>query len=216
MKLTDRQSGIALIAGSAGILLTLGLHPSGRGMIDPATYEAVTRHLIEVHSIALFGLPLWFLGALGLSRRLDSAGHSAIFPLTFFSFGIAAMLTGVVFDGLVSPGLARQIVNAAPGTGQGWRIAFNANEVVAMSFVHVFEMASPLAIVLWSIMIARRGAFPRGLGYFGILVGVAAIIALVSGHLDREHHAFVASILLQSLWLIGIGITMCQTRPNAA
>jgi hypothetical protein len=215
MKLSDRESGFALIAGSLGILLTLGLHPSGRGMLDPATYEAVTRHLVEVHSIALFSLPFWFLGALGLSRRLDSAGHQAIFPLTFFSFGIAAMLTGVIFDGLVTPGLVRQLVNAAPEAGQGWRIAFIANEVVTMSFVHVFEMALPLAMVLWSVMIARRGVFPRGLGYLGILVGIAAIVALVSGHLDQNHHAFMVSILLQSLWLVSIGVVLCQSsRPS--
>jgi hypothetical protein len=215
MNLTDRESGFAFILGSVGILLTLGFHPSGRGMLDPATYVAVTRHLVEVHSIALFSLPFWFLGALGLSRRLDAAGHSAIFPQTFFSFGLAAMLTGVVFDGLVTPGLIRQLVEAAPEARQGWRIAFIANEVVSMSFVHVFEMAMPLAMVLWSLMIARSGVLPRELGYFGILVGMAAIVALLSGHLDHEQHAFLASILLQSIWLIGVGIGLCRTKRES-
>jgi len=215
MKLTDRESGFALIAGSVGILVTLSFHPSGHGMFDPATYETVTRRLVEVHSIALFSLPLWFLGALGLSRRLDSAGDGAIFPLTAFVFGIAAMLTGVVFDGLVTPGLARQLVNAAPEARQGWRTAFIANQVATLSFVHVFEMALPLAMVLWSVMIARTGALPRGLGYYGILIGGAAIVALVSGRLDREHHAFLASILLQVTWLIAVGIPLCYT-PRAS
>src|SRR5215469_10246963 len=112
MNLTDRMSGLALIVGSVGVLLTLGLHPSGKGLIDPATYMAVTRHLMDVHSIALLSLPLWFLGAYGLSRRLAAAGHVAIVPLTLYGFGLAAMLSGVICDGLVMPGLARQIVNA--------------------------------------------------------------------------------------------------------
>src|SRR3974390_3306974 len=107
MNLDDRTSGLALIAGTVGVLATLGLHPSGEGIIDPAQYEAVTRHLIEVHSIALLSLPLWFLGAYGLSRRLACAGHATIVPLVFYGFALSAMMSGVVFDGLVAPGLAR-------------------------------------------------------------------------------------------------------------
>jgi hypothetical protein len=208
MNLTDRMSGIAFIAGSVGVLTTLTLHPSGPGMLDAATYDAVTRHLVEVHSIALLSLPLWFLGAIGLSRRLDSAGHAAIVPLTFYGFGLTAMLSCVVFDGLVMPSLAREIVNAAPQTTQGWQIAFNSNEVVAMSFLHVFQVASSLSIILWSIMIAKKGVLSRSLGYFGLLVGASTLFALFAGHLDRSHHAFALSIFLQIAWLISVGISL--------
>jgi hypothetical protein len=211
MNLNDRMSGLALIVGSVGVLMTLGLHPSGRGIVDPATYEEVTRHLIEVHSIALLSLPLWFLGAYGLSRKLAAAGHVAIVPLTFYGFGMAAMMTGVVFDGLVTPGLARQIVNATPNTSQGWRIAFNANQVVDMAFVHVFLVASSLAIVLWSVMIIRKGVLARGVGMFGLLVGLAAILALLSGYTDKHEHVFLLSILLQAAWLATIGVLLYRT-----
>jgi hypothetical protein len=211
MNLTDRMSGLALIVGSVGVLLTLGLHPSGRGIVDPATYMAVTRHLMEVHSIALLSLPLWFLGAYGLSRKLAAAGHVAIVPLTFYGFGMAAMLSGVICDGLVMPGLARQIVNAPAGAGQGWRVAFNVNELVAMTFVHVFLVASSLAIMLWAVMIVRKGAMARGLGYFGVVVGAATILTTVSGYLDQYHHVFAMTILLQAAWLVSVGGTLCKT-----
>jgi hypothetical protein len=214
MNLTDRMSGLALIVGSVGVLLTLGLHPSGRGIIDPTTYMAVTRRLMEVHSIALLSLPLWFLGAHGLSRRLAAAGHAAIVPLTFYGFGMAAMLSGVICDGLVMPGLARQIVNTSPNTSQGWRIAFNANELVAITFVHVFLVASSLAIIFWSIMIARKGALARGLGYFGLVVGVGTVVAVLAGYLDQHEHAFVMSILLQAAWLVSVGGVMLGLQKS--
>jgi hypothetical protein len=169
---------------------------------------------MEVHSIALISLPLWFLGAYGLSRRLAEAGHVAIVPLAFYGFGMAAMLSGVICDGLVMPGLARQIVNAAPNASQGWRIAFNANELVAMTFVHVFLVGSALAILLWSIMIARKGAMARGLGYFGVAVGVATVLITISGYLDQYHHVFAMTILLQAAWLVSVGGVMLRT-PRA-
>jgi hypothetical protein len=177
-------------------------------MLDSTTYESVTRHLIEVHSIALLSLPLWFIGALGLSRKLDSAGHTAIVPLTFYGFGIAALLSCVIFDGLVMPGLARQIVEAVPEARQGWRIAFNANEVVATAFMDVFQVALSLAMILWSVMIVRKGVLSRSLGYFGLLVGASTLLALFGGHLDHSHHAFALSIFLQNVWLIAAGIAL--------
>jgi hypothetical protein len=216
MNLTDRTSGVALIAGSIGVLATISLHPLGQGLFDPATYESVTRHLMVVHSIALLSLPLWFLGAIGLSRRLDSGGHAAIVPLTFYGFALAAMLSCVTFDGLVMPGLAREIVNAAPGAGQAWRVAFNANEIVAMAFLHVFQVASSLALILWSVMMVRKGTLSRGLGYLGMLVGAATLLALLAGHLDRSHHAFALSILLQNAWLIAVGVALLRTQAQPA
>jgi hypothetical protein len=208
MNLTDRAAGVVFIAGSIGVLATLTLHPSGHGILDSSTYESVTRHLIEVHSIALLSLPLWFLGAIGLSRRLDSAGHTAIVPLTFYGFGIAAMLSCLIFDGIVTPGMARQIVNSVPEANQGWRTAFNANEVVVTAFMHVFQVASSLAIVLWSIMIVRKGALSCSLGYFGLLVGASTLLSLFGGQLLSSHHAFALSIFSQIAWLIAAGIVL--------
>jgi hypothetical protein len=67
----DRKSGIALIAGSAGMILTMALHP--HGAIKPEQVESMARNLTIVHSLALASLMVLFLGTLGLSRRLRNA-----------------------------------------------------------------------------------------------------------------------------------------------
>ena len=55
----NRLSGIAMIAGQLGLILTLSLHPSGK--ITPAQVDQMVHKLIAVHSIALAGLPLMTL-----------------------------------------------------------------------------------------------------------------------------------------------------------
>jgi hypothetical protein len=63
-------------------------------------------------------------------------------------------------------------------------------------------------------MIARKGAMARGLGYFGVAVGVATVLITISGYLDQYHHVFAMTILLQAAWLVSVGGVMLRT-PRA-
>src|SRR5437868_6610703 len=104
---TDRVSGILLIAGSAGVIITLGLHPTGGDLFAPGHIDAAVRNLIAVHSVALASMPLWFLGACGLAKRLTSTELAASSPasqpgfagLVFYGFALAAMMNAVTIDG---------------------------------------------------------------------------------------------------------------------
>lgn len=214
----ERLGGLALIAGSAGVIITLGLHPSGRGLFSPDTFEAEARKLIAVHSLALVCLPLWFLGAWALARRVGTKGESdqqfGFAGLVFYAFALAAMMTAVVFDGLVSPGLAARINQATGTAGQGWRIAFNYNSSVDMAFVRVFIAASSLALLLWSVAVARREALPRALGVYGCLLTVATLVALLSGELDRYMHIFGMVLVGQALWFVIAGVLMYRQQSS--
>ena len=81
-----RLSGWALIVGSVGILVTLVLHPNERGLFDPAQVESVARMTIIVHSIALFAIPFFFIGGLGISQRIGWDSSGAVAALIFFGF----------------------------------------------------------------------------------------------------------------------------------
>src|ERR1035438_10667947 len=109
----NRMSGLALLAASAGLILTLSLHPSGR--ITPAQVDQMVRKLVAVPSLGLATLPLTFLGALGLARVLASPNRLGIVGLVLYGFAAVAMLCGVVADGLVTPSLLRGMVAASPG-----------------------------------------------------------------------------------------------------
>jgi len=215
----DRWTGLMLMAGSAGALITLALHPSGRELFSAATFEAAARQLVMVHSLALAAMPLWFTGAIGLSRRVANSGDTerqlGLTAVVFYGFGLAAMMTGVVFDGLVSPGLAGQI-NATTGTvGQGWRIAFNYNSMLDMAFMHVFLGASSLALGLWSAAMIKGGALPRWWGIVGGILATAALIGLVSGQIDRNMQLFSVVFFGQAAWFFVTGGLLWR-REDAA
>jgi len=200
-----RLSGLALIAGSVGLVATLGLHPTGRGMFDPNQVESVARALVMVHSLGLASLPLWFLGACGLSKRIGTDDWLVMTGLGIYGFALAAILNAVVFDGLVTPGLARAIVNAAPDRVVGWKIAFNYNALVDEAFLRVFLVLSSVAILLWSCAILRSGALSPTLGIIGCLLGTLAAVGQVAGLIGRNPHILTMVLLGQALWLSGAG-----------
>jgi hypothetical protein len=205
----DRMSGLALIAGSAGVIITLSLHPSGR--ITPGQIDSVARTLVAVHSLALASLPVWFLGALGLSRRGPAPDRIATAALVLYGFGVAAMMNAVVFDGLVSPAVLRQIVAASPSTSEAWHIVFNYNGSLDQAFGEVFVVASSVAIALWSISIIRT--LGRGVALYGCILGPATVIIVFSGMLSHSPHAFSLLIIGQTLWFASVGVLLCRL-PN--
>ncbi|MBZ5722564.1 MAG: hypothetical protein LAO03_19675 [Acidobacteriia bacterium] len=217
----DRMAGLALIAGSAGVIVTLSLHPSGRELFEPGKFESAARTLIAVHSLALCSLPVWFLGACGLSRRVghpenpdDQLGFAG---LVLYGFAMAAMMVAVVMDGLVTPGLARHIVETT-GTvdqatlGQSWRIALRYNGILDEAFVRVFITASSAAIGLWSVAIVRSRVLARGLGVYGCVLGAVTVIALISGQMDRYPHIFGMVVVGQAIWFVAAGGLLCRER----
>jgi hypothetical protein len=213
----DRWAGLMLILGSVGLLITLGLHPSGRELFSPATFEAAARKLIAVHSLALAALPLWFAGALGLSRRIGSQDsveqNLASTGLVFYGCGLITMMTGIVFDGLVSPSLAGQINNSTGTVGQGWRIAFNYNGMLDMAFMRVFLAASSIALGLWSAAILRGRVLPRAAGVMGSLLALAILALLFSGQLDRNEHFYGVIFLGEALWMLLMGVLLLRAEP---
>ena len=207
----NRITGLALIAGSAGVIVALGLHPSGRDLFVPGQSESAARKLIAVHSLALACLPIWFFGACGLSRRFGVL-WTAQAALVTYAFAMMAMMNAVVVDGLVSPGLAREIVNATATAGQGWRIVFNHNSLIDQAFMRVFLVASSAAIVLWSASIVRSIVLARGVGIYGCVLGATTVIALLSGQLDRHAHVFGMVIVGQAVWFLIVGASLCRVR----
>jgi hypothetical protein len=207
-----RLSGLALIAGSVIVMVTLTFHPSERGLLDPAQVESVVRAMITVHSLALVTLPLWFIGAYGLSRRVSPSNLIGVAGLVTYGFALLAMMNAVVIDGLVTPGLARAIVNATPSQTIGWKIAFSHNVLLDQAFVNVFLVASSTAIALWSSAIVWRGTLARAIGIFGCLLGAATLIGQFTGWLGRNPHTFGIALIGQALWFFSAGVQLCRSK----
>jgi hypothetical protein len=209
----DTKGGIALIAGSLAGIITMGLHPTVRDLSAPDQLAPMTLLLIGVHALAVLSLPIMFLGAVALSRRVASPDRLAIAALVVYGFALTAVLVAAVVDGFVVPSLVREIMRAAPPTSEGWRIALYYNGFLNQAFARVFLVASSTSIVLWSASIIRTRALATGVAIYGLLVGPAVVIAVVSG-LRLDPHGAGSLILGQSLWFIVVGILLWKFKEK--
>jgi hypothetical protein len=204
----DRLGGLALIAGSAGSLLTMSLHPTGHDFLA-GQLDATAARMIGVHALAIGTLPISFLGALALSRRTAGPGRLALAALVAYAL---ALLAGLIAAGvsLAVPGIARQMLEAEPAAREGFRLLFGYSGDLIQAFGKVIVAASSAAIVLWSAVVVKGGALPRAAGIYGLVVGVAAILLLVSGNLRLDAHGFGLVVLGQALWFVAVGAAMCR------
>jgi len=222
----NRLAGIALIAGQLGLILTLALHPSGK--ITPGEVDAMVRKLLAVHSIALAGIPLMILGALGLARALWPAPNRlSIAGFVIYVFGIAALLSGVVIDGLVMPRLLPHLADAAQAAGaqahgsapvaaagDTWRTLMKYNGYLDMAFVQVSMIATAGAIAAWSCAMIFGAPtfgrlFSRANGVYGLILAVLVIVGLFSGMFGAEHAIYMV-VFGQASWFIAAGGFLCQ------
>jgi hypothetical protein len=211
----NRLSGLALISGSVGTIITMSLHPTGHVVADQL--EPMIRMLIAVHGLALACVPVLFLGAWGLSRCLASPDRLAVAGLVLYTFALLAVINAAVADGLITPNLLRQFVASAgaPSAIDGWRMMSRYNFYVNQAYAQVFVAASSVAIVLWSASIWRGKELARGLGIYGCILGPVTLLSLLSGHLNLDAHGFGIVIFGQAVWFIVAG-TLLWRRVNQA
>ena len=216
-RMTDaRKSGIALIAASAAMVITMAIHPRGLAA-SPDQAESVARMLIAVHALALASIPVMFLGAWGLSRRLDGPDRLAMSALVVFGFGAIALANAAVFDGLVMPALIRRLVaSATDATKQeGWHLAMRYNFELNQAYARLYAVASGVALLLWSIAIVRKNQLSRTVGIYGCILGPVTVVAISSGLLTPSVHGFGILAVLQALWFVSVGAQLLSAASEA-
>jgi hypothetical protein len=210
----ERRSGIALIAGSAAMIITMGFHPHGK--IGPEELDHVVPMLIGVHVLALASIPVIFLGAWGMTRLLAGPDRLAWAGLVLFAMGSIAVMNAAVFDGLMAPYLMKQIVAATTETRDSWQMFMKFNFQMNQAFARVYAVASSPAVVLWSVSILRSRAMGRGIGIYGCVLGAVTAVGILSGLLSPSWHGFGMLILGQAIWffIIGGGLWTSGARPS--
>ncbi len=107
------------------MIITMIFHPGGK--VAPEQLEQMIRLNIAVHSLALLTVPVLFLGAWGMSRRLDGGDRLAWTGLVLFAFASVAVMNAGTLNGLVAPKLMRLIVAATPETRGLWQAMLSYN-----------------------------------------------------------------------------------------
>jgi hypothetical protein len=195
------------------MIITMIFHPGGK--IAPEQLDQVIRLNIAVHSLALASIPVLFLGAWGMSRRLDGGDRLAWAGLVLFALASIAVMNAGTLNGLVAPKLMRQIVAATPETRGTWQMMLNYNFQVNQAFARVYAVGSSLAILLWSVSILRYRTLGRGVAIYGVVLGLVTSVAICSGLLTPDRHGFAILIFGQAIWFLLVAGMMWRVGTEA-
>jgi hypothetical protein len=212
----NRKSGLALITGTIGTIITMALHPTGSNLMALGQFNSVMRLSVAVHALALICVPILFLGSLGLYRRLAAANRLSLAALVMYGFAMVAVMNAATMSGLVAPGLARHMLSNEAGSRDMWSVAFHLSGDLNQAFAMVYVVASSVAILLWSIAILRSGIFSRALGMYGCFVAPLTLVAVLSGHLRLNVHGFGMVVLGQAVWFISAGVLLRNEKQEPA
>jgi hypothetical protein len=182
------------------MIITMISHPGGK--IGPAEVDHVARMLIVVHSLALMSIPVIFLGAWGMTRRIGGADRLAWAGLVFYGLASIAVMNAAVCDGLIAPTLIRKIVAATPETRDVWQTLMNFNFQMNQAFARAYAVGSSLAVVLWSVSILRNRTLGLGVGIYGVVLGLVTVVGICSGFLTPDRHGFGMLIFGQAIWFL--------------
>jgi hypothetical protein len=212
----NRMSGLVLITGMIGTIITMALHPTGNDLVATGKFDAVMRLAVAVHALALICVPMIFLGCLGLHRRLAAPNRLSFAALVMYGFAAVAVMNAATLSGLVAPGVARHMLGGEAGSRDMWSVAFHLTGDLNQAFAMVFVVASSIAILLWAVAILRSNIFPKSLGVYGCVVAPLTLIAVLSGHIRLNVHGFGMVVIGQAVWFISAGVLLWNEKPVPA
>ena len=153
----DRKSGIALIAGSLGGVLTMAIHPTGAAALtaDQVAHLAVAS--AAAHSLAMVSFVVLFLGGCGLARGIGAPDRIAFSAIVTYGFACVAGFIATAVSGFIVPSIMRHMILDVPATAQQWRIVIDGIFQINQAFARIYSVAASLAIILWSVSALRNG-----------------------------------------------------------
>ena len=212
----DVFSGATLIAGTAVFVLVMALHPNAHQILASADVGHAAHVNLLVHAVALLGVPVLFLGVLGLWRRLGR-GPLATAALVGWGYASVAVTSAAVTSGFVASELMVKMAEAGGGATDAANVhgLLDLASLAIQGFAKVHLVASSLAIVLWSVAILRGGALHRSAGWVGLVAGGGVLVLFFVGNLHLDVHGFGHMVLLQATWLLWVGVLLCLGREPA-
>ncbi len=213
--MTDgRKSGMALVAGSLGFILTMAMHPTAAHTMTAEQVRRLFGMSGAVHSIAMASTVLLFLGACGLARSIASADRLSFAAVVTFGFACVAVLVAAAVSGFIIPSIMNDMTRDVPANVQQWRIVTAGIFQVNQAFASIYSVAASLAIILWSISALRNGGFGRSVAVHGCTISSLVILGIGVGHLRMDVHGMAAVVLGQGIWFILVGSQLWSRSPS--
>ncbi|MBS1663421.1 MAG: hypothetical protein JST68_20430 [Bacteroidetes bacterium] len=205
----QKQAGIALIAFTILLVLTMVLHPVG-GNVERLI--RLSGMIIAVHSLAIFSLPFGGLGFWGLTRQL---GKDQFLPLLAFimaCFGLVAAMLAASANGLIMPFFLQRYRDADPAMLDSIQPVLRYSFMINLAFDYVYTIAFSLAIGCWSVTILRTKLLASWLGWLGLAQVAAAIVTLAMGVAVNHLMGFRLFVTTVVIWLVFVGLDLYKRK----
>lgn len=109
-----------------------------------------------------------------------------------------------------SKNVARRLLGATPQAREIWQSLLIYTGVINQTFVRIAAVGWGVSILLWSVSILKNRALARGVGAYGILLGPAMIVAIISGLRLKVHGIGSVVILGPAIWFLVVGAMLIR------
>jgi hypothetical protein len=202
-----RKSGIALIAGSLGGIVTMAIHPT---MATPSAHLALLSGI--AHGLALVSVLVLFLGSCGIAKFLAAPDRLAFTALVTYGLAAVAIMTAGAISGWVVPGILNLAAQDIPANAPQWHIAAASIFQINQAFARIYSVAAGAAIVLWSIGGLRIGRLSRRFGIYGVIASPVIAVLILIGHLRLNVHGMAVVMLSEVIWFVGVGVQLLREK----
>jgi len=209
----NRKSGIALIAGSLGTVVTMAIHPTASASLTPEQVDHLMSLSGLAHSLAIVSVLSLFLGACGLARNIAAADRISFAALITFALGCIGIFIAATVSGFIIPSIMKHMAHDVPEATPQWKIVIYGIFQINQAFASIYSVAASAAIILWSISALRNGGIGRGTAICGCIISALIIVGVCIGHLRMDVHGMAAVALGQTIWFILVGSHLL-TAPN--
>ncbi len=212
----NRKSGMALIAGSLGCLLTMAIHPTGSVSLTAAEVAHLSMGSAVAHSLAMVSVLLLFLGACDLYLHTAADDRLSFVALVVYGFACVAVLIATAVSGFVVPAIMNRMVRDVPAAAHQWQIVIQGIFQINQAFARIFSVGTSAAIILWSVSALRNGGFGRSIAIYGCVMALLIISGISAGHLQLDVHGMTIVVLGQAIWFVIVGIQLFSQTPSTA
>lgn len=210
---TSRTVGIALMVAALLEIPVMLHHPTAR-MPEVAQTIARVREIASlsawVHGVLIGLMLVSFYGLTEFSlwrgiRRLPIRA-----ALIAYAFGVAAMIMAASVSGFMTAEVAARVpaTTAADLSVAGG--IFILCGVLNRTAANLATILMSAAIFSWSLDLFRRTWFERALGALGMFLGTCTVVALISGALQLDVHGMLLVVVLQAVWVAGVGLLLVK------
>jgi hypothetical protein len=208
-----RAAAWVLVGAPLIQLLAMGHHPSVHAHeVAEVVSElrASAGRSAWVHGI-LIGLMYLVLVALTeFSVRRGLARPAVCAALITYGAGVLLMTAAALVSGFITPRIALAVPALAPADPALIAQLATFASLFNQAFAHCAAVLMSAGIALWSLDLLRGSVGARAVAVFGILSGLGCATAVVGGVLRLDVHGMTAVVVLESAWMIGVGVLLLR------